>query len=156
MAIADIPVLVKHCALAIYEDHYVFGTKYRQVLGAFAIARHRLVEYGLLKKGSEKGTPDKIKLTAKGMKREAIHLRESDGQLKTMKWDKLYMMIAAVMEFDETETPETEEVDEAAVGSPRDAREVQRKRRHVNALRSAPKPRTRRAKTARARRAKRR
>jgi len=100
MAKADIPVLVKHCALAILRSGDMAGTRMEQLRGAFLVARSRLVEYGYLASGSQKGGSKNIKLTAKGHQREAKHRRERFGYVKTIIWDLLYTLIQEDVEDD--------------------------------------------------------
>ena len=154
MAADGIPVLVKHVALAVYKSGDVKGSNtLEKVLGAFDIARHRLTEYGFLKKGSEKGDPSKIKLTAKGHKAESKHRREVGGQVKTKEWDKLYSLIA--------EAEEEPEDDGSMIGDNRLAGavagagpQVRKKQEQVRRAKVA-KRRTRRARVPRAKKAKR-
>jgi hypothetical protein len=98
MSTADIPILVKHMALAIFKRNYVVGTKVEQIMGCFDIARHQLVKFGMLREGSEIGGPESIKLTAKGRKKEALHKTERGGSRKTALFDKLYKLIKEVEE----------------------------------------------------------
>jgi hypothetical protein len=154
MANVDVPWLVRHCALAIYKDGYVQGSQIRRVLHSFNIARGRLVEYGFLKQGSEKGGPENIKLTRRGVRREARHRREMDGSTKTAQWDKLYSLIQEGIELDEEGYKELlSDLKVEAVPS-RQRRAVQRRVRLVKAARAASRPRVRRSRRAKRARAK--
>lgn len=94
MASNNVPFLVKHVALAIYESGDVHGSSPTQkITGAMDIARHRLVEYGFLRKGSETGPVEQIRLTTKGMQGEQKH-RHHGPRSKNMKFDELYALIA--------------------------------------------------------------
>lgn len=153
MAEADIPILVKHVALAVYKSGDLKGNKFQKVLAAFDIARSRLVEYGFLTKTSNLGGPDNIKLTGKGHKREAYHRHEGGlGKVKTRHWDDLYALIQEAVE----EQPGDGEMDEGAtpVSSPRDARAQATKMRLAKAAQSAPKSPKRRTKKRRVTKAK--
>ena len=93
MADFDIPVLVKHVALAIYREgglHAAWRPKLRMALD---IARSRLVEYGLLMEGSQNGDVENIRLTAKGQKRDREHRRENDAHRKSREFDRLFAHI---------------------------------------------------------------
>jgi hypothetical protein len=148
-----IPVLVKHCALAIYKSGYCSGTLVEQVQQSFDIAVGRLIEYGFLWKNAGKVSPEKIKLRAKGQKAEARHQREKGGKVKTAQWDKLYKLIQEEVEEDEDSGATSQDAVPAA-DEPLESRTMQRRRRLAqNARRSArrkPK-RIRRAKSARRR-----
>lgn len=107
-----IPILVRHCALAIYKSGYCTGTKVEQVQEAFDIAVSRLMKYGFLWKNAwtvSKADPSKIKLTAKGKKAENRHQREGDKGAKTKEWNVLYKLIQEEVE---------EEKDEGAMEPP--------------------------------------
>ena len=109
MPAKQMPVLVKHCALAIHESGYGSGTPVEKVQQALDIAIRRLIEYGFLWKNAGKVAPEKINLTAKGKKAEARHRRESDGKVKTDKWNALYKLIQEEAEEDDEEEEEEEE-----------------------------------------------
>jgi len=151
MAEADIPILVKHCALAIYEDGYVKGSKIHRVLHSFNIARGRLTEYGFLKAGSDAGPAANIELTAKGLKSESKHKRELGSKHATKKWDRLYALLEETTE--EQDDDAADAAADAVIGAmalpTRDARLSERKRRVARAAKHGPRPRTRRAKKAR-------
>ena len=91
---ARIPIIVKHCALAIFKKGGIDGgTTKEKFQSAWNIARARLTEYGYLGSGSEKGSVDNIRLTGKGRARETFHLREAGGNVKNMQFDKLYKLL---------------------------------------------------------------
>jgi hypothetical protein len=142
MAKVGIPVLVKHCALAIYKSKYAQGSKIQQIQQSFDIARSRLVEYGFLKKGSETGSPEDIKLTGKGHHRESKHRREVGGKKKTKAWDDLYALIQEEVEEEPGDESADEEVSPFG-GNKRAIRAQQKKKRLAKAARSAPKPKPR-------------
>ena len=143
MAKADIPVLVKHVALALFKSGDVQGiNKIQKIQASLEIARSRLVEYGFLTKTSTQGGPENIKLTGKGHKREAYHRHEGGkGAQKTKEWNALYVVI----QEGEEEQPGDGEMDEAGtpVSPPRATRKVETKRRHAKAAKSAPRPKRR-------------
>jgi hypothetical protein len=168
---SGVPVLVKHCALAIYRSGDVKGSVFQKIYQAMLIARSRLTEYGFLLRGSELGGVETIKLASKGLRREVEHLRESGGRPKTELWDKLYALIEGhpleeLLGKDEEEKPVGEEVGklvkaaaelklpEPVAVNPRDAREAQRRHRLVKAAMSMPIRRAKRAKKAKPRKAK--
>lgn len=139
MAKATVPFLVKHVALAIYESGDVHGSsKVQKITGAMDIARHRLVEYGFLRRGSEKGGVDQIHLTPKGLDRERKHKHHGPAA-KNKKFDQLYSLISGVDE-ESTENPvSNEENEENSVDT-----SIQRRRRvqtrHAQAAKSAAGP----------------
>lgn len=96
-----IPNLVKHCVVAIVKGGTVQGSLKDKFLGAWNIARSRLVEYGFLRSGSETGPASKIKLTAKGEKREREHT--SEGRMKSRQFDQWWRELEI-----ESETPGSE------------------------------------------------
>lgn len=91
MATAQIPSILKHCVLAIFNDPHLPGSTKIRFLRALKIAKARLVEYDYLVKGSEDRPADKVGLTVKGKQREQFHLRE--GPAKNKKFDALYKMV---------------------------------------------------------------
>jgi hypothetical protein len=91
MASAQIPSILKHCALAIFNDPHLPGSTKLRFLRALKIAKARLVEYQFLTEGSEDRPADKVGLTAKGKQREQLHLRE--GPAKNKKFDALYRLV---------------------------------------------------------------
>lgn len=153
MAKNDIPVLVKHCALAIFKSGDVKGSVMDKTLGAFDIARHRLTEYGFLKKGSEVGDPSKIKLTSKGFQAESKHQREgAAGKAKTREWDKLYRVISEAEEESTDDGAMNQLAALPAVAKP--GPKERKKQDQVRRVKVA-KRRTRRARVPRAKKAKR-
>lgn len=154
MPAKQMPVLVKHCALAIYKSGYCKGTKVERVQQALDIAVSRLIEYGFLWKNAGKVAPEKIKLTAKGMKAESRHRREKGGNVKTQAWNALYRLIQEEVQEDDGAGATSQEVG-LSLEDPRSARTLQRRRRLAKAARSAPKKRrpkrVRKAKNARRR-----
>ena len=157
----DVPVFVKHVALAIYKDGYGHGSVEDRFYQAFDAARWKGVEWGYLREGSQYGPPENIKLTARGRGKETYHRRESDGAIKNKQFIALYERIEAAVE-----EPEEAGADNAeAEGSIQEYRARMQARR-AKAAAAKPRPqrprstkRTRgrsQAKKARTRRAKRR
>lgn len=147
------PVLVKHCALAIYKSGYCKGSKVEKVQQALDIAVSRLIEYGFLWKNSGKVTPEKIKLKAKGKKAEARHRRETGAKIKTDEWNALYKLIQEEAEED-VGSGATSEDAEPVTAEARESRPQQKRRRLAKVARSSArrKPkRVRRAKKAKRR-----
>jgi len=153
MAKADMPVLVKHCALAIYKSGYCSGTKVEKVQQALRIAVSRLVEYGFLWKNAGKVAPEKIKLRAKGQKAESRHRREKGGKVKTAEWDALYKLTQEEAEEDEGAGATSDDAEPVAAER-YESRPQQRRRRLAKAARSSARRMPKRVK--RAKRAKRR
>lgn len=153
MPAKQMPVLVKHCALAIYKSGYCQGTKVGKVQQALDIAVSRLVEYGFLWKNAGKATPEKIKLKAKGQKAESRHRREKDGILKTQAWNALYKLIQEEAEEDEGSGATSDDA-EPVVAEAHESRKQQRRRRLAKVARSSARRKPKRVK--RAKRAKRR
>lgn len=149
----QIPVLVKHCALAIYKSGYCSGTKVEQVQESLNIAVSRLTEYGFLWKNSRKVAPDTVRLKKKGQQAESRHRREVDGKAKTAEWDALYRLIQEEAEED-TGAGATSQDAGDATAEPRESRTQQRRRRAAKTARSAPRRKPKRVR--RAKRAKRR
>jgi len=89
----DMPVLVKHCALAIYKSGYCQASGVKKVQQALDIAVSRLTQYGFLWKNASALKPESIQLTAKGKAAEARHRRETDVGLKNAHWDALYNLM---------------------------------------------------------------
>ena len=98
MAAQDIPYLVRHCAIAIYESGYASGSKEQRFWWSLDVARWRLVEYGYLRKGSQYVPPSNIKMTAHGKSRETWHMREQGGAQKNRKFKYLYALIETAVE----------------------------------------------------------
>lgn len=98
MPVADYPYLVRHMALAIYENGYGQGSREMRFWHSLDTARWRLVEYGHLRKGSQYGPPSNIVLTASGKKLEVNHRREQGGANKNRKFKALYERIAPAAE----------------------------------------------------------
>jgi hypothetical protein len=95
MSAEQIPVFVKHVALAIFRGHWSDGYLPRDELGrfvgAYAVARGFLVRHGYLAEGSDRGPDYNIKLTGKGRSRDSVHQNEGgDGIKKTTEFDRLY------------------------------------------------------------------
>lgn len=156
MAEADIPVLVKHMALAIYESGDIPGPKLQVIQRSLLIARHRLVQYGFLLPGSEVGGTENIRMTGKGLQRNAVHIRELGSKGTTKRWDQLYELIAEEEGADEdidgdgSMTPGVLPV----ASSVRAVRDEQRRVRQAKAARTG--PRTKRRRPRRVKRARRR
>jgi hypothetical protein len=150
-----IPILVQHVALAIYESGDVSGSPTLRMTGAMDIARHRLVEYGFLRLGSEKGSVDSIRLTAKGSRRDAHH-RGHGGKEKYEKFAKLYALIAPAHDTEADDQVDLTEPAKADEGDTWAQRSAKTKARHARVAMRAASPRkrakrVRRAKSARAR-----
>lgn len=77
-----IPRILKHMTLAIFKSRNV------GFLGAFEIARARLVELKDLEPGSQNGHVGHIKLTSKGAQREKEKDRKSAN--KSHEFDRLF------------------------------------------------------------------
>lgn len=88
MSLAAIPEILKHCVIAIYQDPKVGGSGVTAFVRAMKIARSRLAEYGYLTEGSVDGDIENIRLTPKGVKRDAYHKKE--GRYKSKLFDMLY------------------------------------------------------------------
>jgi len=153
MPAKQMPVLVKHCALAIYKSGYCSGTQVQRVQQALDIAVRRLIEYGFLWKDSGKVAPEKIKLKAKGQKAESRHRREKGAILKTQEWNALYKLIQEEAEEDEGAGSTSQEA-EAVMLDAREGRRQQARRRQAKVARSSATRRPKRV--SRAKRAKRR
>jgi len=154
MASGDIPILVRHVALAIYKSGDVRGAStLEKAIGAFDIARHRLTEYGFLRKGSEKGKPSKIKMTVKGHKADAKHRSEVGSKTKTKEWDKLYSLISEAEE-EPVDSGAMNEVSGLPAASSKPGPKARKKQDQVRRARVA-KRRTTRARVPRAKKAKR-
>jgi hypothetical protein len=108
----------------------------------------RLIEYKFLWKNSGKVAPEKIKLTAKGLKAEARHRREKDAKVKTDAWNALYKLIQEEIEEDEGSGATSQEAEDT--GQPTRASKQKKRRRLASTARRRPK------RTKRVRRAKRR
>lgn len=133
---AQMPVLVKHCALAIYKSGYCSGSPVQKVQQALDIAVSRLVQYKFLWKNAGKVSPEKIKLTAKGRRAESKHRREKDGGPKTTEWDSLYKLTKDEVEEEEG-AGATSQAAGSAMEEPRSVLEQKRRRRLAKAARSA-------------------
>ncbi len=89
-----VPNLVKHNTLAIYKKGKIEGsTNKERFRSAWNIARARLVEYGFLMKGSERGPHGRIKLTGKGRTRNQEHKSEKGVSAKSMLFDQMFEWI---------------------------------------------------------------
>lgn len=86
VATTKIPAIVKHCALAIYDD--LKGSQAQRFANALKYAVSRLSEYGFLTEGSKDQEADKLSLTTKGHEREREHAREP--KTKNDRFDKMY------------------------------------------------------------------
>lgn len=151
-----IPFLVKHVAIAIYESGDVHGSSPTQkITGAMDIARHRLVEYGFLRRGSEKGPVADIRLTPKGMQRELKH-KYHGPRAKNLEFDRLFSLIEGAQEVEDA----PKDVEPENLESARLQRTRRKQTRHAFAAKSAAKPRrkakvpvrVKKAKSAKARR----
>ena len=89
-----VPNIVKHCTLAIYKKGGIEGgTNKERFRSAWNIARARLVQYGFLLHGSEKGPHGRIKLTGKGRKRNQEHKSETGVSAKSVLFDHMFEWI---------------------------------------------------------------
>lgn len=134
----QMPVLVKHCALAIYKSGYCKGVGVKKVQQALDIAISRLTQYKFLWKNAGKVKPENIQLTAKGKAAEAVHRNESGGGIKTAHWDALYTL----MKFEAEEEANAGATTQESKGS----RELQRFRRLSKVARSSSQQLTKRTK----------
>lgn len=141
------PILVKHCALAIYKDTYLRSHGPGRVQDALNIAVSRLMEYGFLWRNAGKVTPDKIKLTGKGMKAESRHQRERGGKAKTKEWDGLYRLIQEEVSEDDGSGATSTDAGSSMLEN-RESRSQQRRVRLAKASRSAPRRNPKRVKRA--------
>lgn len=154
MPAKQMPVLVKHVALAIYKSGDVIGDGVTKVQGALNIAVSRLIEYGFLWKNSGKVSPEKIKLTAKGMRAESRHRREKGGKLKTDQWNDLYQLIQEEAEED-VGTGAASQESGSVTEAPHEVRSTQARRKRAKTARSSS-PRRKPKRVKRAKQAKRR
>lgn len=162
MSAADIPTIVKHMALAIYDSGWggaspktPTGGQTTKIMQCLDAARWRLVEYGFLRHGSQHGPPSNITLTPKGKKRDYQHKRESDAKAKNGRFDKLYELIDTEVENPITDT-ETKDSD-VVLGSRESAYKAKQQERRADVAAKVPPPRSsNKIKKARVRRARRR
>jgi len=133
----EIPVLLKHMSVRIYAKGYGGGTKTRQLVTAFNVARGKLAEWGYLTSGSAKGPLSEIKLTGKGASRDVRHRKEAGGSRRTAAFDLLYADLLAAYDF-----RITQEAIELPAGS-RNMRDAQRKANVAKAAFGAPKAKAR-------------
>jgi hypothetical protein len=90
--LSSVPDILKHMTLAIFNTRGVRGRGQKgKFSAAFEIARHRLVEYGYLRKGAEKDDAKEFPLTPEGMKREQVHRKE--GRRKALQFDALFKKV---------------------------------------------------------------
>lgn len=83
-----IPVIVKHCTIAIYRTGKIQATSRKdRFTQCLKIARSRLAQYGFVILNGDNVT-DAIGLTGKGRRGEAKH--QSEGRSKTVLFDTLY------------------------------------------------------------------
>lgn len=82
----ELPPLVTHMTIAIFWK--LHGSERHKFLGAFEVARAQLVRWGYLTSSSFPGPVEKIKLTAKGRKKDRPH--KSEGAIKTVVFAALY------------------------------------------------------------------
>lgn len=155
----DVPVLVKHMAVAIYRSGWGTGGKEQRFYHSLVAARTRLVEYGHLRKGSQYGPPVNIKLTGKGRKANREHLHESDAGPKNKLFNMLYGLIEAGVEEEVGEASEDPASPDASKGNSQDAYKAYMQIRKAKAAAATPGPprrKTAKAKKARTRRVRRR
>jgi hypothetical protein len=94
MAAADIPVLVKHVTVAVYNGGRLRGRGKSRFEEAYMIARATLTKQGYLVKGSEEGPSSNIKLTAKGKMRNLMH--RGEGASKNRFFDQMFSMLEKI------------------------------------------------------------
>ena len=82
----QLPPLLTHMTMAIFWK--LGGSERHKFLGAFEVARAQLTRWGYLTSASFPGPVDKIKLTAKGRKKNSAHM--SEGAVKTVVFAALY------------------------------------------------------------------
>ena len=145
MSAKQTPVIVKHCALAIYRSGYCSGDKIQRVQQALEIAVSRLIEYGFIYKVSRQAAPEKIKLRNKGKMAEASHRREPNAKKKTDEWNALYRLIQEEVEEEEDSGAMTETV---TVDPPHTDTDKQQQWRRAKASRSSSKLAAKRTKRA--------
>ena len=95
MAASDVPALVKHTTMAIYEKIKGQPEKERAV-SAWNIARARLVEYGYLTKGSESAKSTGVRLTSKGILRNRKHRLEPKNPVIDREFEELFEHIEPI------------------------------------------------------------
>lgn len=99
MANALIPIILKHCVLAIFKSGDLRGKAVERFEQAWKIGRSQLTKYGYLSEGSEEGPVLMIRLTGKGKRREQDHARERGGSRKTSEFDKLYKTLGGGLDI---------------------------------------------------------
>lgn len=82
----ELPPLLTHMTMAIFWK--LHGSERHKFLGAFEVARAQLVRWGYLTSASFPGPVERIKLTAKGRKKNRRHL--SEGAVKVVVFGALY------------------------------------------------------------------
>jgi hypothetical protein len=82
-----LPLMLRHMALAIYEKK---GSGAKAFFAAMDISRAKLVEYGYLTPPSEKGPLERIRMTAKGLRKNAEHQRDKARARKVLAFKALY------------------------------------------------------------------
>ncbi len=106
-ASARIPNIVKHCAVAIFQDPNIRGEELDRFATAVKYAVSRLSEYGYLTSSSKEVPAANVVLTTKGSQRERHHT--SEGRQKSALFDKLYESLARAQARDgdrqETQAP---------------------------------------------------
>ena len=86
----DIPIIVKHCALAVFRRAKIHGPQSSRVLQAYEIAKAHLTRYGYLIHESRSVEGD-LQLTQKGQSRNMKHmLEEAHASGKAALFDVLY------------------------------------------------------------------
>lgn len=93
MSADRVPHLVKHTTLAIWRSGDIAGSSKDRFVSSWNIARARLTEYGFLTEGSDKGSPETIRLTSKGRQREHFHAREPGGKDKSGLFDQMFRWV---------------------------------------------------------------
>lgn len=82
-----LPVLVRHMVLAVYKNK---GTGAKAFFAAMDITRGKLVEYGYLTPPSEKGPLERLRLTSKGIRKNAEHMQDKGRARKAAAFKILY------------------------------------------------------------------
>lgn len=141
MPASDVPILVRHMAVAIYKTGYGEGSQTQRFWHCFDAARWRCVEYGLLRNGAQVGLPSEMKLTSKGQARCVLHEREGDKRTKDDLFETLYALIET-----EVEKPDGGDRPPTVVGKTPQAYRAKQQAREAEAAAATPRPRRRSSK----------
>lgn len=91
-----LPAILQHMALAIYKKK---GSGEKAFVAAMNIARWSLVKNGYCTPPSETGSLERVKLTTKGQKRNAEHVKDKDHVRTVAQFRKLYLQHRAAYEL---------------------------------------------------------